>query len=315
MAHEWACVQGANSYLPCNVHSASSRLIFKATSVCSRSPDKSMAAAARAHAAQDTAESALDLLHWGYKSAFVDIDSSACKVHRRRCIGDCELVKLDLKQFCRIAKAKLQDVTSGVIIPAKDVRVVRLCATCASQLRCPLRRESEIDARFHRVVGSGVANVVNACIQQKHPSWKQLLFDISSDPSDGSGWPDFLIQQLRNDRFEVDVCGGEGESPDVMTKQIIDLTKMHEAVADALMQACSYCQEKGWRFTFITSYQYTFFIWRVAENRYAVTNGLVHDVAPFDLYTREVLALPAGCPEAGQEEPGVWPVRVRHEGL
>ncbi|GFH09477.1 protein kinase domain-containing protein [Haematococcus lacustris] len=156
--------------------------------------------------------------------------------------------------------------------------------------QCPLRRESEINARFHRVVGSGVANVVNACIQQKHPSWKQLLFDISSDPSDGSGWPDFLIQQLRNDRFEVDVCGGEGESPDVMTKQIIDLTKMHEAVADALMQACSYCQEKGWRFTFITSYQYTFFIWRVAENRYAVTNGLIHDVAPFDLYTREVLA-------------------------
>ncbi|KAJ9534761.1 hypothetical protein QJQ45_013136 [Haematococcus lacustris] len=80
------------------------------------------------------------------------------------------------------------------------------------------------------------------------------------------------------------------QMPDVMCQAVIDLTDRHGVVSKVLTQACSYCQEKGWRFTFITSYQYTFFVWRVAEDRYAVTDGLLHDAAPHDLYTREVLA-------------------------
>ncbi|GFH14494.1 protein kinase domain-containing protein, partial [Haematococcus lacustris] len=80
------------------------------------------------------------------------------------------------------------------------------------------------------------------------------------------------------------------QMPDVMCQAVIDLTDRHGVGPEVLTQACSYCQEKGWRFTFITSYQYTFFVWRVAEDRYAVTDGLLHDAAPHDLYTREVLA-------------------------
>ncbi|KAL6748590.1 kinase-like domain-containing protein [Haematococcus lacustris] len=78
--------------------------------------------------------------------------------------------------------------------------------------------------------------------------------------------------------------------PGVMRHGVIDLNKVQGAVADALMQACSYCQEKGWRFSFITSYNFVFFIWRVAENKYAVTNGILHDAKVFDLFIREILA-------------------------
>ncbi|GFH21274.1 protein kinase domain-containing protein [Haematococcus lacustris] len=78
--------------------------------------------------------------------------------------------------------------------------------------------------------------------------------------------------------------------PNVMAKQYINLAKMRRAEANALMQACSYCQEKGWRFTFVTCYEYTFFVWRVAEDRYAVTDGFLHDVAAYGLHTRELLA-------------------------
>ncbi|GFH20600.1 hypothetical protein HaLaN_17749, partial [Haematococcus lacustris] len=85
------------------------------------------------------------------------------------------------------------------------------------------------------------------------------------------------------------MCAG-ARLPNVMAKQYIKLVEMSSAVANALMQACSYCQEKGWRFTFITCYEYTFFVWRVEEDRYAVTDGLLHDVEAHGLHTREVLA-------------------------
>ncbi|GFH10559.1 protein kinase domain-containing protein [Haematococcus lacustris] len=45
-----------------------------------------------------------------------------------------------------------------------------------------------------------------------------------------------------------------------------------------------------WRFTFITYYYFTFFVWRVAEDRYAVTEGFFNDAALYDLHVREALA-------------------------
>ncbi|GFH14580.1 protein kinase domain-containing protein [Haematococcus lacustris] len=45
-----------------------------------------------------------------------------------------------------------------------------------------------------------------------------------------------------------------------------------------------------WRFTFITSYNLTYFVWRVAEDKYAVTDGFSAEAAPYGLHTREALA-------------------------
>ncbi|GFH20640.1 protein kinase domain-containing protein [Haematococcus lacustris] len=80
------------------------------------------------------------------------------------------------------------------------------------------------------------------------------------------------------------------QMPDAMDYAVDLVTRPCVAVDDALMQACSYCQEKKWRFTFITYYQLTFFVWRVAEDKYAVTDGFLHDGAPYGLHTREALA-------------------------
>ncbi|KAJ9517454.1 hypothetical protein QJQ45_024912 [Haematococcus lacustris] len=269
-------------------------------------------------------EPALNLLHWGYKSA--SIDSSSSTSHKRWYKGDCELVRLDLGRFCNIAKAKLHAVTSSVTIPAREAMRIRRNAADleaeATGKTSALTTEAELNVRFCGVVGKGVTNVVNACIQQKQPTWGNLSFKLESRPSEGSGRPDFLIKQT-GAANEVDVCGGEGKAsdplcypiplgtspkptlpsaplcskatrqgklPNVMAKQYIKLVEMSSAVANALMQACSYCQEKGWRFTFITCYEYTFFVWRVEEDRYAVTDGLLHDMEAHGLHTREVLA-------------------------
>lgn len=69
--------------------------------------------------------------------------------------------------------------------------------------------------------------MINACIWQKQPTWKELSFHAE---------PDHLIKQPGVVK-ETDVCWGEG---------------------------------KEWRFTFITYYQCTFLVWRVAEDRYAI---------------------------------------------
>ncbi|KAJ9534683.1 hypothetical protein QJQ45_002959 [Haematococcus lacustris] len=178
--------------------------------------------------------SVLNLLHWGYRNVL--IDSSSVTSHKKLYKGDCEFVRLDLRSFCNIVKAKLHAVTSGVTMPAGDAMLVRTTAA----------------------VGE-------------------------ADPT-GNKMPITTEAQM-NARYAI-------KMPDVMCQAVIDLTDRHGVGPEVLTQACSYCQEKGWRFTFITSYQYTFFVWRVAEDRYAVTDGLLHDAAPHDLYTREVLACP-----------------------
>ncbi|KAL6755106.1 hypothetical protein V8C86DRAFT_2684529 [Haematococcus lacustris] len=178
-------------------------------------------------------------------------------------------------------------------MPAGDAMLVRTTAAVGEAdptgNKMPITTEAQMNARFQLVVGRGVVSVLNACIRQKQPTWGELFFQAESRPSGGLGWPDFLIKQA-GVNIALDVCGGEGKMPDVMCQAVIDLTDRHGVGPEVLTQACSYCQEKGWRFTFITSYQYTFFVWRVAEDRYAVTDGLLHDAAPHDLYTREVLA-------------------------
>ncbi|GFH21275.1 hypothetical protein HaLaN_18543 [Haematococcus lacustris] len=191
-------------------------------------------------------EPALNLLHWGFKSA--SIDSSSSRSHKRRYKGDCELVRLDLGPFCNIAKAKLLAVTSGVTVPAREaMRIRRDAAGMGAQLlgvphtqygcnthstRLPddalptadleaeatgktsaLTTEAELNVRFCGVVGKGVTDVVNACIQQKQPTWGNLSFKLESRPSEGSGRPDFLIKQT-GAANEVDVCGGEGKASD-----------------------------------------------------------------------------------------------------
>ncbi|KAJ9526704.1 hypothetical protein QJQ45_017533 [Haematococcus lacustris] len=239
------------------------------------------------------AEPALSLLHWGYKN--LRIASISSMSHKKQYDGDCELVSLDLSTFCAIATAKVHDVTSGVTIPARDAMLVRSSAAAVEAdpagNKISLSAEAELNAKFQQVLGWGVVNVVNACIRQKQPNWKELSFHAHASPSVGPGWPDFLIKQRGADETVVsDVCGGEGKMPRVMCHAVENLISMDGAVADALMQACSYCQEKKWRFTFITYYQYTFFVWRVAQDRYAVTDGLVNDAATYSLYTREVLA-------------------------
>ncbi|KAL6760728.1 hypothetical protein V8C86DRAFT_1036205 [Haematococcus lacustris] len=160
-------------------------------------------------------ESALNLLHWGYKSA--SIDSSSSTSHKRRYKGDCKLVWLDLGPFCNIAKAKLHAVTSGVTIPAREAMRIRRDAAepeaDATGKPSALTTEAQLNVRFCGVVGKGVTDVVNACIQQKQPTWGKLSFNVESRPSEGSGRPDFLIKQT-GAANEVDVCGGEGKASD-----------------------------------------------------------------------------------------------------
>ncbi|KAL6759168.1 hypothetical protein V8C86DRAFT_2580644 [Haematococcus lacustris] len=239
-------------------------------------------------------EPVLNLLHRGYKS--VVTDSTSLTSHKRQYNGDCELVKLNWKQFFNIAKAKLHDVTRGVTIPAEEAMLMRMAAAGAEAAQVgkiiPVRTEAELNARYGFVVGTGVADVVNACMKQKQPTWKEVSFHVQGSPCEGSGRPDFLIKQTGAGGVhgEVDVCGGEGEMPSVVYQPILHLTDMQGGVGDMLMQACSYCQEKGWRFTFVTTHLLTFIIWRVAEDKYAVTNGILYDADPYDLFAREALA-------------------------
>ncbi|KAJ9519297.1 hypothetical protein QJQ45_023094, partial [Haematococcus lacustris] len=263
-----------------------------------------------------TPEPVLNLLHRGYKS--VVTDSTSLTSHKRQYNGDCELVKLNWKQFFNIAKAKLHDVTRGVTIPAEEAMLMRMAAAGVEAAQVgkiiPVRTEAELNARYGFVVGTGVADVVNACMKQKQPTWKEVSFHVQGSPCEGSGRPDFMIKQTGagGGHGEVDVCGGEGEAspqgssfkpfaarrlgwevvwmPSVVYQPILHLTDMQGGVGDMLMQACSYCQEKGWRFTFVTTHLLTFIIWRVAEDKYAVTNGILYDADPYDLFAREALA-------------------------
>ncbi|KAJ9517668.1 hypothetical protein QJQ45_025149 [Haematococcus lacustris] len=222
------------------------------------------------------AEPALNLLHWGYKSA--SIDSSSSTSHKRRYKGDCELVWLDLGPFCNIAKAKLHAVTSGVTIPAREAMRIRRDAAGVVQLGVQhMLQQSAL------TIGHLTKTNFTLCtiVLQGNSAGKGLEGRKQSKRS---------LEEWMAPVTVLGDCLALLQLPNVMAKQYINLAKMRSAVANALMQACSYCQEKGWRFTFVTCYRYTFFVWRVEEDRYAVTDGFLHDVAAYGLYTRELLA-------------------------
>ncbi|GFH14286.1 hypothetical protein HaLaN_10313 [Haematococcus lacustris] len=150
--------------------------------------------------------SVLNLLHWGYRNVL--IDSSSVTSHKKLYKGDCEFVRLDLRSFCNIVKAKLHAVTSGVTMPAGDAMLVRTTAAVGEAdptgNKMPITTEAQMNAR-------GVVSVLNACIRQKQPTWGELFFQAESRPSGGLGWPDFLIKQA-GVNIALDVCGGEGKA-------------------------------------------------------------------------------------------------------